>query len=317
MLAANRGVGAMVSVGRILEGAFGLIREHFTAVAIWAGVYFAANLALLLTMQPMMQQMLASSSGVPVGPGMTTGNRVDLLGMMLPMYSMNLLIMLVGIVLYTAAMRAVLRPQAGGVGYLRVGGDELRMLALTFLFLIVFMLIGFGFAMLFGLLTAGAAMGSDSLGLTIAFALFGGIAVFVLFMFLLVRFSLAFPLTLHRRRFVIGEAWTLSKGRFWTLFGSALIVTLIGFVLMTIVSVFAAGSYFADIMAASGDPEAAAAAAERQLAAVGTLGPAMILQTLAGAVIGAIWIALSGGSAATAAKLMLEGEFDDAEKVFG
>ncbi|MCP3732936.1 hypothetical protein M9978_21200 [Sphingomonas sp. MG17] len=297
-----------MNVGRILEGAFGLIREHIAAVAIWAGIYLAANVAMLLTVQPMMAGMFSSAAA---------GDPSSMMAAMLPIYGMNLVLMLVGIILYTAAMRAVLRPQAGGLGFLRVGMDELRILLLLLLFIVMGFVLGLGFTLIFGLLTAGAAAGSDSIGLTILVGFFGGLAVFGLFTFLLIRFSLAFPLTLHRRQFVIGEAWTLSKGRFWTLFGSALVVTLIGFMLTMVVGVFAAGSYFADIMAASGDPEAAAGVAERQMAAVGTLGPAMILQTLAGAVIGAVWIALSGGSAATAAKLMLAEEFDDAEAVFG
>lgn len=294
----------MVSVGRILEGAFGLVREHLTAVAIWAGVYLAANIALLLTIQPMMA-------------GAMTGDPSALMGAMLPMYAMNFLLMLVGIVLYTASMRAVLRPQAGGVGFLRLGMDELRMLALSIIFFLLGLVLGFGFAMVFGVFGAGVAMASESAAATVVLGFLVGSVVFALFIFLLIRFSLAFPLTLHRRRIVIGEAWSLSKGHFWTLFGAALIVTLIGFMLTMVVGVFAAGSYFADIMAASGDADAAALAAERQLASVGTLGPAMILQTLAGAVIGVIWITLSGGSAATAAKLLLDGEFDDAEQVFG
>ncbi len=298
----------MVSVGRILEGAFGLIREQFVAVAIWAGVYLAANLALLLTLQPTMASIMSSAA---------SGDTASMVSAMVPIYAMNLILMLVGIVLYTAAMRAVLLPQAGGLGFLRIGMDELRILLLTILFFIVGLVLGVGFAMIFGLITAGAAAGSDSIAMTVLVGFVGGIAVLGLFLFLLIRFSLAFPLTLHRRRFVIGEAWTLSKGRFWTLFGAALVVTLIGFMLTMVVGVFAAGSYFADIMAASGDPEAAATLAERQMATATALSPAKIVQTLAGAAIGAIWIALSGGSAASAAKLLLDGEFDDAEQVFG
>jgi len=298
----------MVSVGHILEGAFGLIRERFTAVAIWAGVYLAASIATVLAVRPMAARMTDPA---------TASDPSALIGAMLPVYAMNLLLVLVGIVLYTAAMRAVLRPQAGGLGYLRLGGDELRMLVLAILFGIFGIVLGVGFAMLFALVTAGAAAGSNSAGVTILVAFVGGLAVFVLFLFLTIRFSLAFPLTLHRRRLVIGEAWSLSRGRFWTLFGAALVVTLIGMVMWTIVATFAMGSYMADIVAASGDPEAAATLAERQLSSSGSLGTALIAQTVVSAIVGAIWFALSGGSAATATRLMLAEEFDDAETVFG
>lgn len=306
----------MVSVARILEGAFGLVREQIAAVAIWAGIYLAANVALLLTMQPLMAQALAGSPGIPVGPDSTVADRMSGIGLLLPLYGMNFILMLVGIVLYTAAMRAVLRPQAAGLGFLRVGMDELRMLALVLLFGVAGMILLTSFGLIFGLFTAGAAM-SESIGATILIGVLGGFAVFALFLYILVRFSLAFPLTLHRRQIVIGEAWRLSKGRSWALFGAALVVTLIGFALTMVIGVFAAGSYLPDIMAASGNSEAAALAAERQMTSAYTFGPAMIVQSIAGAAIGALWIALSGGSAATAAKLMLDAEFDDAEQVFG
>lgn len=298
----------MISVGRIIEGAFGLIRDHFTAVAIWAGVYLAGNVAILLAVQPIMAQAFGAGS-------MADPSRM--MGAMLPIYGMNIILALIGIVLYAAGMRAILRPASGGLGFLRVGMDELRILLLMLIFIVVGTIVSVGFVLLMTLLGAGIAIGSESPVMTVLLGFLLGLGVFALFLFLVVRFSLAFPLTLHRRHIVIGEAWTLSKGRFWTLFGAAFVVTIIGFVLTMVVGIFAAGSYIGDLMAASGNPEVAAAAAERQLQAVGALGPAMIVQTLAGSVIGAVWIALSAGSTATAAKLLLEDEFDDAEAVFG
>lgn len=297
----------MVSVGKILEGAFGLIREHFAAVAIWTGVYLAANVALMLTLQPVMADMMTSAM---------SGNDAGVAGAMLPIYAMYVLLLLVGVVLYAAAMRAVLRPETHGIGFLRAGMDELRLLLLVLLFAVVGTVFLTGIGLIFGLFAAGAAM-SDSIGATMAVAFFGGFAVFGVTLYLLIRFSLAFPLTLHRRRFIIGEAWTLSKGRFWTLFGAALAVTLIGFALTMTISVMAAGSYLADIMAASGDADATARVTEHHMAQAGKFGPMMIFQSFAGSVVGAIWIALSGGSAATAARLILDAEFDDAEQVFG
>lgn len=298
----------MIDVGRVLEGAFGLIKSHFAAVAIWAAVYFSANIALLLTLQPVMDGAMLSATAEDLSQMFST---------MLPAYVMNMFLGLIGVMLHAAAMRAILRPEAGGVGFLRVGMDELRILLLLLLFGVVGILLALGIALVLGLLGAGMAVTSDS---PVATVLTGAVLVFAalgVFLFLLVRFSLAFPLTLHRRRLVIGEAWTLSHGHFWTLFGAGFVVMLIGSMLSMVIGIFAVGSYFADILAASGDAEAAALAAERQLAGVGAFGPAMLLQTLVSAVIGAIWIALSGGSAATAAKLLLDSEFDDAEAVFG
>ncbi|MEG3181491.1 hypothetical protein [Sphingomonas sp. LT1P40] len=298
----------MISIGKILEGAFGVFREHFTAVAVWAGIYLACNIAILLAMQPLM-------AGI-VNPD-TAGDPSAAMAAMGPVWLLNIVLMIVGVVLYTASMRSVLRPDAGGLAFLRFGGDELRMIALVLLFGIIGLIFFFGAGFVVGLFSVGVATSSESPGLVIALSFLIGLVVFGAVVYLLVRFSLAFPLTLHRRAFVIGEAWRLSRGRFWTLFGAALVVTVIGFVLSMVVGIFSVGSYFADIMSAAGNPDATMLAAERQAAMMSGFSTMMILQSIGSAVVAAIWIALSGGSAATAARLLVEDEFEDAEEVFG
>lgn len=298
----------MISVGRILEGAFGVFREHFTAVAIWAGIYLAGNIAMLLTMGPMMAAAMNPATSADPGAMMSA---------MGPVWLLNLVLALVGVVLYTAAMRAVLRPNAGGIAFLRVGMDELRTVVLCILFFIGSIILLFLASMVLGLLGAGVAIGSQSPVLTALFSFLIGLIVFGLAVYFIIRFSLAFPLTLHRGEFVVGEAWRLSRGRFWTLFGAALVVVVIGFVLTMVVSVFSMGSYFADIMSAAGNPQATMLAAERQAERLGSFSVMMILQSIGSAVVAAVWVALSGGSAAMAARLLVEDEFDNAEEVFG
>lgn len=298
----------MISVGRILEGAFGVFREHFTAVAIWAGIYLAGNIAMLLAMGPMMASALDPAASADPGAMMSA---------MGPVWLLNLVLALVGVVLYTAAMRSVLRPNAGGLAFLRLGMDELRMIVLSILFFVGALILFFLASIALGLLGAGVAMGSESPILTALVSFVIALVVFGLAIYFIIRFSLAFPLTLHRGEFVIGEAWRLSRGRFWTLFGAALVVVVIGFVLTMIVSIFSMGSYFADILSSAGNPEATMLAAERQAQRLGSFGVMMILQAIGSAVVAAVWITLSGGSAAAAARLLVEDEFDDAEEVFG
>lgn len=297
----------MISVGRILEGAFGVFREHFTAVAIWAGIYLAGNIAMLLAMGPMMTAAI-DPTAFDSGAAMAA---------MWPVWLLNLILALVGVVLYTAAMRSVLRPDASGIAFLRIGMDELRMIVLGILFFLGSVVIFFLASLVLGLFAGGVAMSSESPGLTVLLSLLIGLVVFGLAIYLVIRFSLAFPLTLHRGEFVIGEAWRLSRGHFWTLFGAALVVVVIGFILTTVVGVFSMGSYFADILAAAGNPDATMLAAERQAERLGSFSVMMILQSIGSAVVAAVWVALSGGSAAAAARLLVEDEFDDAEDVFG
>jgi len=220
-------------------------------------------------------------------------------------------------VLYTASMRSVLRPDAGGIAFLRLGMDELRTLGLFLLFLFVGVVLFFAASLITGLFIGGLATSSESMVLTVILSLLVGLVVFGALLFLTVRFSLAFPLTLHRQAFAIGEAWRLSRGHFWKLFGAALVVTLIGFVLSIAINLVAAGGYFADVLAAMNDPEASVRVAERQAAAIGSFNTMMILQSIGGAAVAAVWLALSGGSVASAARLLVDDEFNDAEDVFG
>ncbi len=307
----------MLSVGRILEGAFGLVRERVVAVAIWAGVYLLLHIAMLLTMQPLFQAMADGATGVPVGADSSFGDRAGALNLLAPIYGLNLVMALIGIVLYAAAMRAVLRPQADAFGFLRVGADELRLLILLLIFGVGSVALLIAWAVIVGLVTAGVAAGTDSVGPAVVLAFFGFLAVALVWIFLIVRFSLAFPLTLYRRSLAVGEAWRLSRGRFWTLFGAALLITLIGGVMTMAVGIFSSARYFADLAGASGDSEAIAAAAQAQMARAATLTPTTIAQAVGAALAAAIWVALSGGSIATAAKLLLADEMDDAEEVFG
>lgn len=298
----------MISVGRILEGAFGVFRDHFTAVAIWGGIYLAGNIAMVIAMRPMMSQMLNPSFGQ---------NPEAAVAAMGPFYLAGLLLGIVSTILYTASMRAVLRPDTGGIAFLRLGMDELRTLGLLLLFGIGSFVLFFAASLIIGLFAGGMAAGSESVALTILVSVLVGIALLGLLLYLIIRLSLAFPLTLHRRAFAIGEAWRLSHGRFWTLFGAALVVSGIGFALSTTINMVAMGGYFADIMSAAGDPEASVQAIERQAAVVNSFGTLMILQSIGGAVVAAIWLALSGGSVASAARLLIAEEFNDAEEVFG
>lgn len=298
----------MISVGRILEGAFGVFGKHFTAVAIWGGIYLAGNIILVLAMRPMMGQIANPTFGQDPEAAVAA---------MGPFYLAGLLLGIVSTVLYTAAMRSVLRPDAGGVAFLRLGLDELRTLGLLLLFGIASFVLFFAASLIIGLFAGGMAAGSDSVALTVLLSVLVGFALFGVLLYLVIRFSLAFPLTLHRRAFAIGEAWRLSRGHFWTLFGAALVVSVIGFILSAVINMIAMGGYFADLMSAAGNPEAVAQAVERQAAVTSSFSTLMILQAIGGSAVAAVWLALSGGSLASAARLLIDDEFDDAEDVFG
>ena len=289
----------MISAGKVIEGAFRLVTERPMAVAIWGLVYLAINIATTFTMGPMMDPEALRT-------GMTS---------MIGMFALvQLFALVMFVVLTTAAMRAVLRPQNEGLAYLGFGLDELRIGGLTLLFIIGFYLL---FVVL--MLVLGVAIVAFTAALGAAGAALGALAAFFLalplMIWLMVRLSLATPLTLLRRKFVIGESWRLTRGHFWSLFGGYLVVFVVVIVIALAVGVVTTGSYFSTLLESMGNPDATEAAMQEQLEAMQSFTPMTILGWVLGAASGALTVTLSGGAVATAAR-ELAGDRDAVAETF-
>ena len=291
----------MLSLSSTVEGGFRLIREHPAAVAVWGALYMIATIAMSLAMLPIVRAQVAAAGGDPaaaVGAMGETMGRVFLV---------NFAMLILFVVLMTAAQRAVLRPDEGRFAFLRLGMDELRMVGLAF-FLSVALYIGAVVAILVASVFVGLAVVTIGVG---AATLVGGIAFIALFaivIWLEVRLSLAFPFSVMRRKIVIGEAWRRSKGRFWTLFGSYLIVFLLVMLIFIVAGLATSGSYLFDLIRNSGNPEAMQAAMATQMERAGEIGPMTVLGWLLSAVAGALAVALFGGATATAARILTADE---------
>lgn len=203
-----------------LEG-FRLTREHPFAILAWSGVYFAGIILMALVMMvgigPEFGAILRNSGG----NGVQEEQLAALLLQSWPAFLIVILVLAAAIFLYsiiTAGIyRIVSHDQSHGFIYLKLGADEARMaLAHTTMWLIgiplgIPWLIGLG-----GLLQAVSRFQGFT---TVALAFVVCVVLSIPFVWVGVRLCLLTPLAFDRRKILIRDAWNLSKGHFWSLFG--------------------------------------------------------------------------------------------------
>ena len=284
----------MTTIDSIVRGAFRLVKEQPRAVAVWALIYFGVGIVNLFAMRPFFDLQAAMVGGSKVLPDMNAfwgGMRWFLI--------VQLGLILLYVIVLTASQRAVLRPDEGGPGFLRLGMDELRMIGLTIIFILLFYGGLAGVILLFALLVAGAGIGAGA-GVLLGFLVI--VPALCLALWAWIRLSLAFPLTLLRRRIVIGESWRLTRGRFWTLFTAYLALFIIVIVLSLVVSSVSSAPYMADMMRSGSNPEGMMTAAQNQVDRMSHLNVITLIGLVLNGIVGGLWVALLGGATATAAK---------------
>ena len=213
---------------------FRIVAERPWAVAIWAVLQFVVSLALALLVATSAGPAFTKLSQMGLQTPTTDPTGVlALMGQVAPTYFALLVVSLVlYAVLFAAMNRAVLRPDDRPFGYLRLGGDELRQLALFVLLLaigvgvyIALALVVITLGVVFSLL-AGPGM---ALSLMVAILVPSFIAALL---FVWVRLSLASPIAFDRHRIDLGAAWAMSRNRFWPMLGSYLIAFVLSIVVL-------------------------------------------------------------------------------------
>lgn len=287
----------MVSAGSILEGAFGLLRDHPAAVAVWGLIYFAAAAGMSLAIQPALGNL--------TDPEAMAANMQSMFGQLM-LFQFGFFILYVA--MWTAAQRAILRPSEGGIAFIRFGMAEIRMFIVMIILGITFYF-GFVLAIIAVTLVAVAGYAAGGVAAAVAAAAIGSLLAFGIVTWLLVRLSLAFPLTLLRGDIVIGESWRLTQGRFWPLFGAYLVIFLVVTALGIAASFAATGSYLIDIIRNIQDPAALQGVIEAQMARqFGQVTAMTVLGWALSALAGTLTIALFGGALATAVRGLTAGQ---------
>lgn len=289
-----------MSVGTIIGGGFRLVRTQPRIVAIWAAIYLAASTAGMLVMRPWSAAMMAfqqqaaanAAAGVrtpPPFPAQWVGTLLLL----------ELLFLLALVVAFAAVVRAVARSTSDRFAYLRLGMDELRLIGLGAILGIATAVAEFVAILVVALaavlvtVVAGQAA-AVVVAAVLVIALVGGL------IFVQVRLSLAGALTVMRGRIVIRDAWRLTRGQFWTLFGVfallAVGVAVVGIAVLALTNPAILAAY------ARFDAQAVTAAAQQQIRSQGAgISAGMIAQLVLGSIVGVLTGVIGCGAVATAA----------------
>ena len=143
--------------------------------------------------------------------------------------------LLFGAVLQAGVARSVLEPGRSAFGYLRLGADELRVLAVTVI-LALLAIFGFGgVGLVLGGLGGVVAAALGDAGWLVTFALFLGMAIAAIWIG--ARFSLAVPITLAEKRIAPFASWSVTKGRAWPIVGMALLAWILTVVVSILFSI--------------------------------------------------------------------------------
>lgn len=217
---------------------FRLVRRNPLALVAWALLYAVVSLASLFAMSRAIgpitewgQRMEAlESSSPPATPEQVMAAFQGFGEVMLGLAWLLPVSLIVTAMLMAAVARAVLNPRAGGFGYLRLGMDEVRVFVVT----LVLGILAFAAWMAVGLLIAilagiAGATGANWLWLVVVLGALAGIAAII---WLYVRLSLAVPITVAENRFAFFDSFAVTRGRFWPLFGMAIIA----FVMVLVIS---------------------------------------------------------------------------------
>lgn len=189
-------------------------------------------------------------------------------------------------VLSAAVARAVLRPSESAFGYLRLGMDELRVLAVSLVLGILGGLFSALLAVSVGIAAAlVGASGQEALWLLVVLA--GLFAVFLI-VWLLVRFSLAIPITIAERRMAIFDSFGVTRGRALPLAGMAVIAAIMSMIVSALGLIVA----FPVTLATGGLQALAAMEGQPTMELLRTAAPAIIAWTVVNAIMSALQLAI-------------------------
>jgi hypothetical protein len=200
---------------------FRIVRSNPMAVVFWAVAYILFFAVFFAAFGGSLASLMATTEGLEgtqpsqqdlAGLGQAY---IGFLGVALPLG------LILGAVLNAAVARAVLKPGDKRFGSLRLGGDELRVLAVSVTLAIV---IGVAALVLFAVVAVAAGVAAQtSQGLAVIVGILLGLASVVALIWISIRLSLAVPLTVAEKRIAPFASFALTRGKTLPLLGMAVI----------------------------------------------------------------------------------------------
>jgi len=199
-----------------LEG-FRITRERPKALIAWTLFCFAVNVASVLITVNLPKEARDALESLQTDPSQTPD--VDALMSALMVLSPILAFGLaVQCVMAAAVYRIILTPADGKFSYLRLGKDELRLMALTLIYVVLGVMLLAVAQLAIGIVAFVASVFGQT---AFAFVLsVSELFMLGLFFYVLVRMSLAPVITFDKDRLAILDSWAVTKGQFWRLLGA-------------------------------------------------------------------------------------------------
>ena len=282
-----------------LEG-FRITRERPKVVLIWAVFAFLVSICsavYLIAIGQDARAVLEASSAEQPADLATFGKAM---GDLLPMMVMGLAVQCV---MAGAVYRILLRPEEKGFAYLKLGMDEARLAALTFIYVLLASVTMFVVVLAAALIAMIASAAGQNVALLVA------VATEIFFLGLLfyvgVRLSLAPAITFAERRIALFDSWKLTHGQFWRLTGAyALAICGIVVIALLVVTIFSA----LVAVAVGGDLQAVGKMFSPDQSSLATyFSPVMILYLLVAAWLSALYYAVIIAPAAVAYRALSRG----------
>lgn len=246
------------SIGTAIGHAFGLIRRRPLAVFVWGLLTVAPILGGFALILPVMGDMFANMPAPGSDPSsyeqaFPEQAFAQMMQFQAASMLMNIGQLLVMAVVYTAIMRATLRPRESRYFSLRLGMDELRV-AVVGLAIGVAMYVAVIIVALFVIALAvalGMGMSGSEPGVVASVIVLLAIVVALAFLWAMARVSLMAPASVLYRDFAFVQGWKLASGKGWPLLGMMLLIFVIIILIEAIVLMIGLG-VFASFAFASG-----------------------------------------------------------------